>query len=63
MPTLDEIQRKQRQDLLEQSIKDISAVLTNKQGLRRLRAISDAAWKKAEVKDAERLASGDNKSN
>ena len=50
----DEKDRKRRALMLRNAKKDIRRVLTNTEGLQRLRAISDDEWQEAVEADAQR---------
>jgi hypothetical protein len=52
MPKLDELDDKRRQKTMRQSIKDLSSIFDNSDGLKRLRAIDPDKWRRAEERDA-----------
>jgi len=49
---LNELDDKQRKKMLQQTIKEVTAMLANEQGLRRLLAITDEEWQEAVDEDA-----------
>ena len=52
MAKIDELDDKKRTKTLQQSVKGLAGILDNSDGLRRLRAISEAKWRRAEARDA-----------
>lgn len=53
--TLEELNKlddKQRKKMMRQTVKEVTAILTNEQGFRRLLAITDEEWEEAVAEDA-----------
>lgn len=53
--TLEELNKrddKRRKEMMRQTIKEITAILSIEEGLRRLLAITDEEWEEAMAKDA-----------